>query len=139
VRRTAPRPLTGWPCSRPGRLRRSSRALRRTPWTARHGLKLGADHYYVTSDADAFKQLANTFDLIVNTVSAPLDLDAYLRLLRLDGTLVNVGAPPEALPVHVFTLFGNRRSFAGSGIGSIRETQQMLYFCAEHGIARRPS
>jgi uncharacterized zinc-type alcohol dehydrogenase-like protein len=99
------------------------------------GLKLGADHYHATSDPDTFKQLANTFDLIVNTVSAPLDLDAYLRLLRLDGTLVNVGAPAEALPVHVFTLFGNRRSFAGSGIGSIRETQEMLDFCAEHGIA----
>jgi alcohol dehydrogenase (NADP+) len=99
------------------------------------GLKLGADHYYATSDADTFKQLANTFDLIVNTVSAPLDLDAYLRLLRLDGTLVNVGAPAEALPVQVFTLFGNRRSFAGSGIGSIAETQEMLDFCAEHGIA----
>jgi alcohol dehydrogenase (NADP+) len=99
------------------------------------GLKLGADHYYVTSDADTFTQLANTFDLIINTVSAPLDLDAYLRLLRLDGTLVNVGAPAEALPLHVFTLFGNRRSFAGSGIGSIGETQEMLDFCAEHGIA----
>jgi alcohol dehydrogenase (NADP+) len=99
------------------------------------GLKLGADHYYATSDADTFTQLANTFDLIVNTVSAPLDLDAYLRLLRLDGTLVNVGAPAEPLPLHVFTLFGNRRSFAGSGIGSIGETQEMLDFCAEHGIA----
>jgi uncharacterized zinc-type alcohol dehydrogenase-like protein len=99
------------------------------------GLKLGADHYYATSDADTFTQLANTFDLIINTVSAPLDLDAYLRLLRLDGTLVNVGAPADALPLHVFTLFGNRRSFAGSGIGSIGETQEMLDFCAEHGIA----
>jgi uncharacterized zinc-type alcohol dehydrogenase-like protein len=99
------------------------------------GLKLGADHYYATSDTTTFKQLANTFDLIVNTVSAPLDLDAYLGLLRLDGTLVNVGAPAEALPVHVFTLFGNRRSFAGSGIGSIGETQEILDFCAEHGIA----
>jgi uncharacterized zinc-type alcohol dehydrogenase-like protein len=99
------------------------------------GLAFGADHYYATSDADTFKQLANTFDLIVSTVSAKLDLDAYLRLLRLDGTLVNVGAPAEALPVHVFTLFGNRRSFAGSGIGSIGETQEMLDFCAEHGIA----
>ncbi|MCL2516295.1 MAG: zinc-binding dehydrogenase, partial [Microbacteriaceae bacterium] len=74
------------------------------------------------------------FDLIVNTVSAPLDLDAYLALLRLDGTMVNVGAPPQALPIHVFTLFGNRRSFAGSSIGGIRETQEMLDFCAEHGI-----
>ena len=71
----------------------------------------------------------------MNTVSAPLDLDAYLSLLALNGTMVNVGAPPEALPLHVFTLFNNRRSFAGSGIGSIGETQEMLDFCAEHGIA----
>ena len=99
------------------------------------GLRLGADHYFATSDPSTFEQLANTFDLIVNTVSAPLDINAYLRLLRLEGTLVNVGAPPEALPIQVFTLFDNRRSFAGSSIGSIRETQEMLDFCAEHGIA----
>ncbi|WP_382309506.1 NAD(P)-dependent alcohol dehydrogenase [Herbiconiux sp. UC225_62] len=99
------------------------------------GLRLGADHYFATSDPDTFEHLANSFDLIINTVSAVIDLDAYLSLLALDGTLVNVGAPPEALPIHVFTLFGNRRSFAGSGIGSIGETQEMLDFCAEHGIA----
>ncbi|MGA1836189.1 NAD(P)-dependent alcohol dehydrogenase [Herbiconiux sp. 11R-BC] len=99
------------------------------------GLRLGADHYFATSDPETFTTLANSFDLIINSVSAPIDINAYLRLLRLDGTLVSVGAPPEALPVQVFTLFGNRRSFAGSGIGSIRETQEMLDFCAEHGIA----
>jgi alcohol dehydrogenase (NADP+) len=99
------------------------------------GLRLGADHYYATSDAATFEQLANTFDLIINTVSAELDLDAYLSLLALDGTMVNVGAPAQALPLHVFALFGNRRSFAGSSIGSIRETQEMLDFCAEHDIA----
>jgi len=99
------------------------------------GLRLGADHYYATSDESTFKDLRNTFDLIVNTVSAELDLDAYLKLLRLNGTMVNVGAPPQALPLHVFTLFDQRRSFAGSGIGGIRETQEMLDFCAEHGIA----
>lgn len=99
------------------------------------GLRLGADHYYATSDPATFGQLANSFDLIINTVSAVIDLDAYLSLLALDGTLVNVGAPPEALPIHVFTLFANRRSFAGSSIGGIRETQEMLDFCAEHGIA----
>ncbi|MBT0770025.1 NAD(P)-dependent alcohol dehydrogenase [Kineosporia sp. J2-2] len=98
------------------------------------GLKLGADHYYATADPKTFEDLASTFDLIVNTVSAVIDLDAYLGLLRLDGTLVNVGAPAQPLPVTVFTLFGNRRSFAGSGIGSIAETQEMLDFCAEHGI-----
>ena len=99
------------------------------------GLRLGADHYFATSDPATFTELANSFDLIINTVSAPLDMDSYLRLLTLDGTLVNVGAPPEALPIHVFTLFNNRRSFAGSSIGGIRETQEMLDFCAEHGIA----
>jgi len=99
------------------------------------GLRLGADAYYATSDPETFRRLRNRFDLIVNTVSAPLHMDDYLALLRLDGTLVNVGAPPEPLPVRVFRLFGNRRSFAGSGIGSIRETQEMLDFCAEHGIA----
>ena len=77
----------------------------------------------------------NTFDLIVNTVSAPLELKKYLGLLARNGTMVNVGAPPEPLPIEVFTLFANRRSFAGSGIGGIRETQEMLDFCAENGIA----
>jgi len=99
------------------------------------GLRLGADHYYATSDPATFERLHSSFDLIINTVSAVIDLDAYLGLLALDGTMVNVGAPPQALPLHVFTLFGNRRSFAGSGIGGIRETQEMLDFCAEHGIA----
>jgi len=98
------------------------------------GLRLGADHYFATEDPGTFASLKDEFDLIVNTVSAPLDLDAYLSLLRLDGTMVNVGAPPQPLPVTVFTLFRNRRSFAGSSIGGIRETQEMLDFCAEHGI-----
>jgi alcohol dehydrogenase (NADP+) len=99
------------------------------------GLRLGADHYYATSDPATFTGLARSFDLIINTVSAVVDLDAYLKLLALNGTMVNVGAPPEALPLHVFTLFSSRSSFAGSSIGGIRETQEMLDFCAEHGIA----
>jgi len=98
-------------------------------------LAFGAVRHLATKDPSVLRDLRNTFDLIINTVSAPLDLDAYLRLLRLDGTMVNVGAPPEALPLRVFTLFGNRRTFAGSSIGSIGETQEMLDFCAEHGIA----
>jgi uncharacterized zinc-type alcohol dehydrogenase-like protein len=99
------------------------------------GLRLGADHYYATSDPATFEELANNFDLIINTVSAPLDVAAYVGMLALDGTMVNVGAPPEPLPIQVFSLFNNRRSFAGSSIGGIRETQEMLDFCAEHGIA----
>jgi uncharacterized zinc-type alcohol dehydrogenase-like protein len=98
------------------------------------GRRLGASHYYATSDKATFKELAGRFDLIVNTVSAPIDVNAFLRLVKTDGTLVNVGAPPEPLPVSVFWLNFQRRSFAGSGIGSIRETQEMLDFCAEHGI-----
>ncbi|MEU8239112.1 NAD(P)-dependent alcohol dehydrogenase [Actinoplanes missouriensis] len=99
------------------------------------GLAFGAQHYYATSDPATFEALRNGFDLIVNTVSAPIDINQYLSLLRLDGTLVSVGAPPEPLPVQVFSLFGGRRSFAGSSIGGIAETQEMLDFCAERGIA----
>ncbi|MDZ5620047.1 NAD(P)-dependent alcohol dehydrogenase [Nocardioides sp. HM23] len=98
------------------------------------GLRLGADHYYATSDAGTFDELADRFDLIVNTVSAGIDLNAYLGLLAVDGTLVNVGAPAEPLSVHVMSLIGGRRSFAGSMIGGIALTQEMLDFCAEHDI-----
>ena len=98
------------------------------------GLRLGADHYYATSDPATFEQLASSFDLIMNTVSAKIDLDAYLGLLAVDGTMVNVGAPAEPLSVNVFSLITNRRNFAGSMIGGIALTQEMLDFCAEHGI-----
>ncbi len=98
------------------------------------GLRLGAQHYHATSDPDTFSQLAGRFDLIVNTVSAAIDVDAYLSLLAVDGTLVNVGAPPEQLSLDVFSLIGARRSFAGSMIGGIALTQEMLDFCAGHGI-----
>jgi uncharacterized zinc-type alcohol dehydrogenase-like protein len=99
------------------------------------GLRLGADHYFATSDPDTFAQLAGRFDLIVNTVSAVIDVDAYLGLLAVNGTLVNVGAPAEPLSLNVFSLIGARRSYAGSMIGGIRETQEMLDFCAEHQLA----
>jgi uncharacterized zinc-type alcohol dehydrogenase-like protein len=98
------------------------------------GLKLGADHYFATSDESTFTDLASTFDLIINTVSAPIDISSYLQLLTLDGALVNVGAPAEPLPVNAFALIMGRRSFAGSMIGGIRETQEMLDFCAEHNL-----
>jgi uncharacterized zinc-type alcohol dehydrogenase-like protein len=98
------------------------------------GLRLGADHYFATSDPDTFTQLAASVDLIINTVSAAIDLDAYLSLLAVDGTMVNVGAPEKPLSLHVFSLLMRRISYAGSPIGGIRETQEMLDFCAEHGI-----
>jgi uncharacterized zinc-type alcohol dehydrogenase-like protein len=98
------------------------------------GLRLGADHYFATTDPATFKHLANHFDLILNTVSAKIDVDAYLSLLALDGALVNVGAPAEPLSFNVFSTLVNRRNFSGSLIGSIRETQAMLDFCAENNI-----
>ena len=98
------------------------------------GLKLGADGYYATSDDATFQELAGRFDLIVNTVSAGIDMSRFLTLLRTDGVLVNVGAPPEPMPVPAMALILQRRTFAGSAIGSIRETQEMLDFCAAHGI-----
>ncbi len=98
------------------------------------GKRFGADHYYATADDGIFKQLKNHFDLMVNTVSATLPMDSYVSLLRLDGTLVNVGAPPEPLSVLASSLMPNRHSLAGSSIGGIHETQEMLDFCAEHGL-----
>jgi alcohol dehydrogenase (NADP+) len=98
------------------------------------GLRLGADHYFATSDPDTFEALAGSFDLIVNTVSAPVHVSAYLGLLDVNGSLVNVGAPAEPMSLDVFALLTNRRSYAGSMIGGIAETQEMLDFCAEHGI-----
>ncbi|MEJ8659373.1 MULTISPECIES: NAD(P)-dependent alcohol dehydrogenase [Streptomyces] len=98
------------------------------------GLRLGAENYYATSDEATFEALAGTFDLIINTVSAPLPLDRFLGLLRTDGAMVNVGAPEEPVSLNVFSLIGGRRTLAGSGIGGIPETQEMLDFCAEHGL-----
>ncbi|PVC84586.1 NAD(P)-dependent alcohol dehydrogenase [Streptomyces sp. CS014] len=98
------------------------------------GLKLGADHYYATSDPKTFEELAGTFDVILSTVSAPLDFGAYLGLLRTEGTLVNVGAPEEPISLNLFSLILGNRSIAGSAIGGIKETQEMLDFCAVHGL-----
>lgn len=108
--------------------------LSRTLNKKEDGLKLGASHYYATTEELTFEELANSFDLIINTVSANLPIDAYLKLLRLDGTIVNVGAPAEPVSLRVANLIGHRRSFAGSAIGGIRETQEMLDFCSEHNI-----
>ncbi|AVL96027.1 MULTISPECIES: NAD(P)-dependent alcohol dehydrogenase [Microbacterium] len=98
------------------------------------GLRLGADHYFATGDRETFRELRGSFDVILNTVSAVIDLRSYLGLLDVDGTIVCVGAPAEALALNAGSLIAGRRSIAGSNIGGIRETQEMLDFCAEHGI-----
>lgn len=97
-------------------------------------MRLGAHAYAATNDPEIFHRLADSFDLILNTVSATLDVDAYLGLLDFGGTMVNVGAPPEPAAVTLFTLFRNQRSFSGSTIGGIAETQEMLEFCAAHEL-----
>ncbi len=98
------------------------------------GRKFGASAYYATSDDATFTELAGTFDLIVNTVSAPLPMAKYLSLLKTRGALVSVGAPAEPLEVPAFALLSGGKTWAGSMIGGIAETQEMLNFCAEHGI-----
>ncbi|APG92324.1 NAD(P)-dependent alcohol dehydrogenase [Sinorhizobium americanum] len=98
------------------------------------GLKLGADHYYATNDPQTFEKLAGNFDLIICTVGTEIDWNAYLNLLKVDGDFVVVGIPEKPVPVHAFSLVPARRSISGSMIGSIKETQEMLDFCGEHGI-----
>jgi uncharacterized zinc-type alcohol dehydrogenase-like protein len=99
------------------------------------GRKFGASHYYATSDPATVGNLNNTFDLMVSTVSATSNMNDYLSMLRLGGTLVNVGLPGEPLTVAPGALGSGRKALAGSTIGGIAETQEMLDFCAEHGLA----
>lgn len=96
--------------------------------------RLGADHFYATSEKGTFSKLRGSFDLIINTVSMPLDWNAYLSLLRVDGSMVVVGVPEEQVPIGAFSLIGGRKSLAGSLIGGIAETQEMLDFCGKHNI-----
>lgn len=98
------------------------------------GLRMGAKHFYATSEPETFSKLRNSFDLIINTVSADIDWNQYLSLVKLDGSMVLVGAPEKPTPVAAFSLIGGRRSLAGSAIGGIRETQDMLDFCGKHNI-----
>jgi uncharacterized zinc-type alcohol dehydrogenase-like protein len=98
------------------------------------GFRMGAKHFYATSDATTFNKLQKSFDLIINTVSADLDLTAYLSLLKIDGQMVLVGVPEKSMPIHPFPLIMGRRSLAGSLIGGIKETQEMLDFCGKHNI-----
>ncbi|MBB4686641.1 NAD(P)-dependent alcohol dehydrogenase [Amycolatopsis jiangsuensis] len=98
------------------------------------GFKLGAKDYYATGDESTFEVLAGRFDVILNTVSAKLPIDAYLGMLRVGGAMVNVGAPAESLEYNAFSLLGGNKMLAGSMIGGIAQTQEMLDFCAEHGV-----
>ena len=97
-------------------------------------LALGAHDFGATGDKATFKRLANRFDLILDCVSAKHDYNAYLNLLALDGRMVLLGIPDEPVPVGAFSLIRNRRQLEGSLIGGIRETQDMLDFCATHGV-----
>ena len=97
-------------------------------------MRLGADKVIVSKDAGAMKAQANSFDLILDTVSAPHDVDGLLSLLKLDGRMAIVGVPPEPLSIPAHTFIMGRRSLTGSLIGGVRETQEMLDYCAEHGI-----
>ena len=96
--------------------------------------RFGAHDFVVISDKEEMTKRKNYFDFILNTVSAHHDYNEYLHLLRLNGTMTLVGVPPESIPVKANALIGRRRSLAGSLIGGIRETQEMLDFCAEKGI-----
>ena len=105
-----------------------------SPGKIEDGKRLGAHEVVVSKNAGEMAKHRGSFDFILDAVSAEHDINAYLALLKLDGTLTLVGAPEKPLPVAAFSLLGGRKSFAGSGIGGIAETQEMLDFCAEHGI-----
>jgi uncharacterized zinc-type alcohol dehydrogenase-like protein len=96
--------------------------------------KLGADEVVISKDADAMARHAGSFDFILDCVAAPHDINAYLGLLRLDGAICLVGLPDQPLPVSPFALVTNRRSLSGSMIGGMKETQEMLDYCAEKNI-----
>ena len=96
--------------------------------------RLGAQNFGLTSEDSTFKRLAGHFDLIIDTISAAHDYNKYLGMVRVDGAMVLLGVPPAPTPVSAFSLISGRRSLSGSLIGGIQETQEMLDFCADHGI-----
>ena len=108
--------------------------LTRTDAKADDARALGAHHVRATADGTGFRELRDSFDLILNTVAAEIDLDRYLRMLDVDGAMVNVGLPENSLSINLMSVVGNRRSLSGSPIGGIAETQEMLDFCAEHDL-----
>jgi uncharacterized zinc-type alcohol dehydrogenase-like protein len=105
-----------------------------SPGKAADAKRFGAHEVVLSRDEEAVKEHTSSFDFILDTVSAKHDLNAYLELLKRDGTLTLLGIPPEPVPVDAFPLVRRRRSLAGSLIGGITETQEMLDFCAEREI-----
>src|SRR6266852_3580871 len=105
-----------------------------SPGKTADALRLGAEEVVISKNDTEMEKHAASFDFILDAVSAEHDLNAYLRLLKLDGTMTLVGAPEKPAPISAFNLIMKRRSLAGSAIGGIRETQEMLDFCAENGI-----
>ena len=108
--------------------------LSHSPKKEKDALTMGAHHFVDTSNPDNFAKHAGAFDVILNTVSAELDINQYLNLLKLDGTLVVIGLPGKPYSVHVGSLLNGRKSIGGSMIGGIPELQEMLDFCGKHSI-----
>jgi len=108
--------------------------LSHSPHKKDDALAMGAHHFVATNDDSVFAAHAKTFDVILNTVSAELDINKYVSLLKLDGTLVVIGLPGKPYAVHVGSLLDGRRSIAGSMIGGIPQLQEMLNFCGEKSI-----
>lgn len=109
--------------------------LSTSPDKEKDARKLGAHKFALTKDPEQLKELGSYFDFIINTVSAPHDYNQFVSLLDTDGVMICVGAPPTPSQIMAFNLIGNRRSIAGSLIGGIAETQEMLDYCAEHNIS----
>ncbi len=108
--------------------------LSTSPGKEKDARKLGAHRFALTTDPARLQELKGSFDFIIDTVSAEHDYNMYIQMLATDGVMICVGAPPTPAAVRIFTLMGGRRSLAASGIGGLPETQEMLDFCAEHGI-----
>jgi uncharacterized zinc-type alcohol dehydrogenase-like protein len=108
--------------------------LTHSPQKQADALRLGANEILISKNADDMQKHAGTFDFLLSTISAPYDINAYLNLLKLDGTMVIVGVPEKALELQAFSLIGKRRRLAGSLIGGIEQTQEMLNFCGQHNI-----
>ncbi len=108
--------------------------LTTSPKKKEDALRLGADEVILTTETSEMAKHAGTFDFILDCVAAEHDLNAYIQLLAVDGNLTMVGAPDTPLPIGVFGLIFGRKSFSGSLIGGVAETQEMLDFCGEHNI-----